>query len=291
MHTIRPATRAVLLLVIAGLASACSSGTSGASGTPGATGTPGASGTHGASPTGGGGPVDAAGEWRLQRGTNAGTAIPIVPDADITLLVEGSSVSGRSACNQYGGEVVVRDGVVQFGDLYMTEMACAEPIMASEAAYHAALAKVRSAARDGDSLTLSGPGVELVFGAVAPAPTAALVGTPWILDSIISGDAVSSVMGDPAELLLVPDGSLSGTTGCRAFTARYTATERDLVVSDLVLDAVACPADLAAQDAAVTGVLANGGRYVIDGQRLALTATDGNGLGYTTRAPEIPPAP
>ena len=170
--------------------------------------------------------------------------IPIVPDADITLTVAGSQVSGRSACNQYGGEIVVKDGQVQFGPLMMTEMACAEPIMASEAAYAAALAGVRAATRDGDRLTLTGDGVELVFERVVPAPDAELVDTDWILDSIIARDAVSSVMGEPASLRLAADGTLSGSTGCRTFMGRYTLADDTLTIADLATDRRACADDL-----------------------------------------------
>jgi heat shock protein HslJ len=107
--------------------------------------------------------VDATGDWRLKRGTNAGAAIPLPPGVEITLSVEGSHVSGRSGCNQYGGDVVVEGGVIRFGPMAMTEMACEEPAMTAEAAYAAALAGVRAATRDGNELTLSGPGVELVY--------------------------------------------------------------------------------------------------------------------------------
>jgi heat shock protein HslJ len=281
MQTLRRSTTVAFLLSLALLVIACGAG-------------PGPSSSAPVSPdpsTSTGGPVDATGDWRLVNGTNDGVAIPIVADADITLDITGSSISGRSACNQYGGEVVVRDGQVQFGDLFMTEMACAEPVMASEAAYHAALAKVRAATRDGDTLTLSGPGVELVFELVVPPPAAELVETDWVLDSIITGDAVSSAMGGPAGLRFGADGSMAGSTGCRAFTARYVDAEGITMVSDLALDAVACPGDLAAQDAAVVAVLGERFRAVVEGQHLTLAAAGDQGLGYMTRSPEIPPAP
>jgi heat shock protein HslJ len=137
--------RRTLLLVIAVIVAACGA-------EPGASPPP-------SSP----GAVDADGDWRLVGGTSDGVALPMVPGADITMTVDGSRISGRSGCNQYGGEIVVADGRVRFGSLFMTEMACDEPIMASEAAYHAALGKVRAASLDSDTLTLSGPGVELVF--------------------------------------------------------------------------------------------------------------------------------
>ncbi len=293
MNTFRrnaTARGASLLVAVAVLSAACTVGTTSPSAPPAQSFVPAVSPSPDP-PGGNGGPIDAAGEWRLDHGTNAGAAVPIVPGADITFIVDGSTISGRSACNSYGGQVVVKDGQVRFGDMMMTEMACEEPVMASESAYHAALGKVNAATRQGDTLTLLGPEVELVFVRVPPPPAAELIDTPWILDSIISGDAVSSVVGDPAELRLSADGSMTGTTGCRAFGARYAITGDVVTVTDLVVDSIACPPTTSAQDATVIAVLEGGFRATVKGQALTISGRDGEGLGYTGRAPEIPPAP
>jgi heat shock protein HslJ len=108
-------------------------------------------------------PVDPAGQWQLVAATVDGQPLALDPDAPITLIVEGSGVSGSSACNQYFGEFTVADGSVTLGPLGGTEMACVDPVMALEAAYLVALAKVDSAAMDGAALVLTGPGVELRF--------------------------------------------------------------------------------------------------------------------------------
>lgn len=226
------------------------------------------------------GMVEANGEWELVRGTNDGVAIPLVPGAAITLSVDGSQISGASACNQYGGEIVVADGQVRFGPMFMTEMACDEPVMASESAYLAALGKVTSAAIDGDRLTLSGPGVELVYERLAPPPTAELIGTTWVLDSLITGDAVSSVMGDPATLRLGEDGGAEGSTGCRPFGGRYEVRDGQLILTELGVPDLPCDASVAAQDDHVVTVLGSGPRAAVDGARLTLMGTPGLGLGY-----------
>ncbi len=113
--------------------------------------------------------VDTTGNWALVRGTDGGVAIGIVADHPITLTVDGLKIGGRAACNTYGGVIVGTDGQLRFTPMSMTEMACDEPSMAAEAAYVAALAKVRSASRTGDRLTMTGPGVELAFDRLPPA--------------------------------------------------------------------------------------------------------------------------
>jgi heat shock protein HslJ len=107
--------------------------------------------------------VDPAGEWQLVAGTVDGRALMLLPDVPVTFVVEGSRVSGRSACNQYFGEFTIVDGKVTLGGLGGTEMACEEPIMTLEAAYLSGLAKVDSARMDGEALVLTGPQVELRF--------------------------------------------------------------------------------------------------------------------------------
>jgi heat shock protein HslJ len=231
-------------------------------------------------PPSGGGMVDADADWRLVEGTHADEPIPLVAGADITMTVAGTQVSGRSACNLYGGEIVVVDGQLRFGQMMSTDMACDGPVMASEAMYLAAMAEVRAASRDGDRLTLTGPGVELVFERLEPPPTAAMIGTTWVLDSLITADAVSSVMGDPATLVLDADGSFRGSTGCRSFTGRYRELNAEIVFAEFAMDGAECPEDLAAQDGHVVSVLGDGFRAAVDGRRLTLTGAGNQGLGY-----------
>jgi heat shock protein HslJ len=162
--------------------------------------------------------------------------------------------------------------------LSMTEMGCDEATMALEAAFLAALAAVTSADRAESSLLLEGPGVELTFALDVPEPDASLVGTSWALESMVTGDAVSSVLG-PATLVFEEDGTMRGSTGCREFTARYELSGADLRVSDLVADQVECEEGVASQDAHVLETFDGQVRLSIDASRLSISGTD-RGLDY-----------
>jgi heat shock protein HslJ len=234
-------------------------------------------GACGSSPTGAA--LDLDGAWVLREGSHDGRPVPIVADARITIAIDGSEIGGTAACNLYGGTIEQDGSQITIGALTTTEMACAEPVMESEAAYLGALTGVTTATRDGDNLVLSGPGVELVFILLPPVPTAELVGTPWTLDSLISGDAVSSVAGEPALLELREDGTLSGSTGCRSFSGSYEIAGDEVRVTGLATTTQACPEELAAQDDQVLAVVGDGFTVQIDGDRL--TISDGaSGLGY-----------
>ncbi|MEX0626195.1 MAG: META domain-containing protein [Chloroflexota bacterium] len=220
------------------------------------------------------------GEWQLQAGTNQGQPIPIVAGSRLTLNVDGTQVGGSAACNSYGGTIQINGGSIVISALSMTEMACQENLMASEAAYLAALPRVTDAARDGNSLVLSGPQVEVRFARVAELADVDLAGTTWILDSLISGDSVSSTVGE-ATLLLSGDGKISASTGCRDVTGRYTLSEGQVQVTLDPYDTIGCAAPLEAQDTHVLDVLSNGFVVSIDGDRLTLTlSVGGKGLGY-----------
>jgi heat shock protein HslJ len=220
---------------------------------------------------------DVSGAWVLRQGSGPDGEIVVPGDHRITLTFSGDEIGGQ-ACNHYGGRYELgADGTFRLGVMSMTEMACAEPMMTVEAAYHAALGAVRAVAHDGDELILSGEGTELVFERLPPVPDAALQGTRWVLESLITGDAVSSVQGD-AWLVLEPDGSMTGSTGCRQLSGRYVVNGDQLAWTDLRADG-RCPARLEEQDRHVIEVLEQP-IVAVDGDGLTLMLPNGEGLGF-----------
>lgn len=233
---------------------------------------------------------DLNGEWMLDGGSDAGKQIPIVPAARITLKIDATHVGGTAACNQYGGKLQASGSTFTITDLFQTEMACLDDaVMASEAAYMAALAKVASAARDGNSLVLSGPQIELRFALVPRAPDAALVGPTWVLDSLISGDAASSTVGPPATLQMNADGTFAASTGCRTVDGSYSISGSEVKVTLNPYDLIGCADPIGAQDQHVLAVIGEGFAVAIAGESLTLTAGN-KGLGYRVQAPAASPA-
>lgn len=218
------------------------------------------------------------GEWQLQAGTNQGQPVPIVAGSKITLNVDGTKAGGSAACNMYGGTIKVQGTSVAISALSMTEMACQENLMVSEAAYLAALPRVTTATRSGNSLVLSGPEVELRYVRVAPLADAELVGTTWRLESLIFGEAVASTVG-VATLELSGDGRITASTGCREVTGSYTISDGKVQVTLDPYDTVGCVEPLGDQDAHVLEVLSSGFGISIQGDRLTLSAGD-KGLDY-----------
>lgn len=225
-------------------------------------------------------PFDPQGAWQLDSGSSNGVAIPIVDDHSITLTIEGSEIGGTSACNQYGGRLTVTGGRLEVGNLAMTAMGCEQPIMASESAFMAALGMVEAIGGDDGQLVLSGPQVELRFDALAPPPTADLVDTTWILDTLFVGDVASSPIGEPATLELRSDGTFSGSTGCRTFRGDWLEQGAQIIAPSWGTDQTECAAELSQQDSHVVSVIGDGFVPTIEGNRLTLTDPGGVGLVY-----------
>lgn len=217
--------------------------------------------------------------WELLEGVGPGGTIPVVDGWPITLTFDGDNVGGRAACNNYGGTYNVAGSTLSIGDLSANAMGCEAEIAASEAAFFAALPLVDTIDVIDGQLQLRGSGVDLLFAREAPVPTSELIGTVWLLDTLIEGDAASSVQGDPATLLLDADGSVSGSTGCRTFTGSYIVTGGSVLFPDFGMQGE-CPAQLAEQDGLVVNVLADGFTAELDGERLTLSSVGNEGLSY-----------
>jgi heat shock protein HslJ len=227
---------------------------------------------------------EVAGDWQLESGTIDGVAIPLVDGFDVTMTVEAPSIVGTSACNSWGGRIALVDGEIHVTEASSTMKLCSDPVMATETAFMGAIPLVRSAARDGDRLTLVGPGVEMVFLSLEPPPVADLVGPIWRLDALGEGDVHGAPIGDPATLHFDADGSFSGSTGCRSFTGSWIRQTGAIVVTSMSMTGE-CPADQADQDGFVVAVVGDGFRAQIDGDRLTLTARGSTLLYVTGPAP------
>ncbi len=226
-----------------------------------------------------GAPIGIDGPWQLVSGSHSGTAIQPISSHPVTLNIDGNMIGGTAACNGYGGEWVKDGSSVTFGDVAHTEMAC-EPVatMDLERAYLDALLAVTTIAVEDGQLVLTGPDVELRFDELQPPPTAQLLGTVWVLDSLVQGDAVSSVSGGPT-LEFFTDGSFLATTGCRNITGNYVESGAGITTTQMQAQGE-CADELGDQDSHIISVLEGEYRANIEGQTLTLMIAGESGLVY-----------
>ena len=151
--------------------------------------------------------------------------------------------------------------------------------METEADFLAALLAVTRWGRDGDALRLTGEGVDLTFELQPPAPDQEIVGTSWVLESLIQGEAASSVQGE-AFLMLAVD-TFVGMTGCREIRGRWAVRGDVIDFIEMSVDGE-CPPERQAQDRHIIEVLEGGFSASVDGG--SLTLSDNAGLGLVYRA-------
>jgi heat shock protein HslJ len=213
------------------------------------------------------------GDWILVSG------VPLVDGYPVTLSASVNDIGGRAACNQYGGSATIEGDSISVGMLFQTEMACESPVMDTESAYLEALGGVTSWAVTDGRLELIGPEVTLLFDKAPEIPTEALVGTIWILDTLVEDDMAFTPVGDEAFLLLADDGTLTGSTGCRDLSGTWAESNGQIVFTEFAADGD-CPSEVADQDSRVVTVLGDGFTADIDGPLLSVTSMGNEGLVY-----------
>lgn len=238
------------------------------------------------------------GDWTLTSGSGPAGPVELGDGVEITLTI-GEDRWGGTVCNSYGAEEVeVGDGTVTISDVFRTEMACLDDrIMRAEDAYLEAFGAVRAYEVTADELRLTGDGgTELVYAPVGAGPTATLVGTVWVLDSLLEGTGpegtVASTSGE-ATLELLEDGRILASSGCVARDdGTYEEADGRLVTAfaaDVDYDCDVAGEDEGlrevawAQDTQVWEVLGGDPTYEVDGQRLTLWAGE-RGLSFRSEA-------
>jgi heat shock protein HslJ len=232
------------------------------------------------------------GEWVMTAGSVDGSELPSIPGYDVTLTFDGESLGGVAACNGYGGSFSIDGDSLTITDLFSTEMACIDDgVMDLEAAFLSGLSRADTIAHAEGELLITGDSVSLTFVAAEVPVSLDLVGTEWVLDSIISGDAVSSTVAGAPEAFVVfaDDGSFSFETGCRTVDGGdYTIGEAGLELS-FGYEQEGCdaegPAGAAEQDEAILAVFEQQVvTYTIDVDRLTVMADNGEGVSFVARA-------
>ena len=180
-----------------------------------------------------------------------------------------------------GGPYAIDGDRLVVQQLAMTEMAC-EPGLMDQDAWLADLLDGASIRLDGDTLTLSkdGAALTLVDREVAD-PDRPLLGTRWVVDGLVEGDAVSSVPVGVVAALTFSDGRVDVEAGCNQGAGAVAVTETTMTFGPIALTKMACEGGAMDVERIVSSVLGGEARYVIDARALTL---DAGGVGLVLRA-------
>ncbi|MFD3677135.1 META domain-containing protein [Streptomyces sp. NPDC058613] len=221
------------------------------------------------------------GSWRVESLTTGGRTLHAPAAARLDLAED--EAKGNYGCNGFTAKVVPEGGAALTVTPGMsTTMACENQAFEIE---FAKLFRGRlTLDRGPDRLTLkTADGSTLAMTSEPAAPDAPLTVTEWTVESLISGESVSSVpaaAADRARFTLAADGTASGSLGCNRFSSKATVDGATVVFGPLTTTRMACQGPQGEVERTLTGLLGSGPlTWKVQGGRLTLTAPDGAGLG------------
>jgi heat shock protein HslJ len=215
--------------------------------------------------------------------TENGRPRPLVDGTRIRLTFSDDHQLGAQAgCNSMGGPAELTDNRLVVGDLATTEMGC-DPARHAQDEWLARFLTGRPTWQlDGPQLTLEqgGTRMELTDREVAD-PDRPLRGTRWVVDTIVDGQAASSVPAGAEAHLVFKDEGFTGSTGCNQMsgTSAIDSAARTVTFSDVITTKMACDDDRMRLERAVLSVLDGKVAYDIEADRLRLDHPGGKGLG------------
>lgn len=201
-------------------------------------------------------------------------------------LVDGTAVSLRftddsrlvanAGCNTLSGPVDLLGGRVEVRDLSMTDMGCDQPRHAQDEWLSAFLSAKPAWRADGETVVLTGADSELTLARKAARQ---LVGTRWVVDTVIDGQVAGSApQGSKAFLIFDANGTLQVGAGCNTGSTTYNSTADTITVDPPILTLMACTPEVMALEQAVVAVLDGTVKYRLDSETLTLTAVNGKGI-------------
>jgi len=205
----------------------------------------------------------------------------LVAGSRVRLRFGGGQVGASAGCNSMGGPYTIVGDRLVAHQLATTEMAC-DPALMDQDRWLASLLDGATIALAGDVLTLAkdGVGLTLLDREVAD-PDRPLIGTRWVVDGLVSGDAVSSVPAGVVAALTFAAGRVDVEAGCNRGGGAVIVTDSTITFGPIALTKMACPGTAMDVERAVTAVLTGEVRYAIEAGTLTLDAA---AAGLTLRA-------
>jgi heat shock protein HslJ len=198
--------------------------------------------------------------------------VDLVPDTQVRLTFEDGDLSAQAGCNVMGGAYTIDGDRLTTTQLFMTEMGCDEPRQAQDEWLAAFLGDI-TFTLEGDTLVLTDGTIRLTLAdKEVVTPDQSLEGTRWVLDGIVSGDAVSSVPVGVTAAIQVAGGHVDVEAGCNMGGGSVDVTADTLTFGPIATTKMACEAGPASVESAVLGVLAGTVGYTIEADVLTVDA-------------------
>jgi heat shock protein HslJ len=198
----------------------------------------------------------------------------LVPGTQVRLAFADGNLSASAGCNIMGGAYSVDGDRLTTTQLSMTEMGCDEQRSRQDEWLASFLGGV-TMSLEGDTLILSDGTIKLtLLDEEVATPDQPLEGTLWILDGIVSGDAVSSVPAGVIASIQISGGRADVNAGCNRGGGSVEVTPDQLTFGPMMMTKMACEAGPSSVESAVVTVLSGTVAYSIDAGTLTIEAGD-----------------
>lgn len=196
----------------------------------------------------------------------------LVPGTRIRLVFADGGLNANGGCNTMGGAYSIEGDRLRATQMSMTEMGCDDPRMQQDQWLGRLLGDV-TFTLDADTLTLTDGTIRLTLTDKEVAtPDQPVEGTHWVLDGIVSGDAVSSVPTGAIASIQIASGRVDVRPGCNTGGGSVEVTADTLTFGPIALTKMACEAGPMSVETAVVSVLSGSVGYTIDADVLTLDA-------------------
>jgi heat shock protein HslJ len=194
----------------------------------------------------------------------------LVPGSQVTITFKDDNLSASAGCNAMGGTYSLDGAHLTTGQMMTTEMGCAAPLMAQDQWLGSLLADV-TLVQDGPNLTMTQGSTTLtLLDKTVATPDLPLEGTLWVLETIVQGDAASSVPVGVVASIRIVGAEMAVDTGCNTGRADVAVTPDSLTFGPMLLTKKACEGGAGMVEGAMTQVLDGTVVYEIEADRLVV---------------------
>jgi len=188
-------------------------------------------------------------------------------------------LTAQAGCNHLFGDVSFEGDRMKVDTMGNTDMGCERPRHDQDDWLTKFLTARPRYTLSGNNLVLTGDKeeIKLVDRKVAD-PDRPLLGTRWVVESLLDRDSASSVP-QGAEAFLQFDGDMvTGNAGCNRLSGKALHQTGTITFSEVVTTKMACAAERGALENAVLAVLNGVVAAKVDADRLELKNAGGKGL-------------
>ena len=180
------------------------------------------------------------------------------------------------------GAYTITDGKLEVGAMMTTEMACEEPLMAQDQ-WISAFVNGAAVTLEGDTLTLAKDGVTITATDKEVAkPDLPVEGTVWMVEGLVSNQAVSSMPSGVEASLVFADGKVAVDAGCNKGSGAAEIGDTTITFGPIATTKMFCEGAAGEVEQQVLGVLSGEVAYTVDADALQLRGA-GGGLDLRAR--------